>query len=232
MALINVFKIIPEKTKIIMAVAAVAVIAFAAAGFVLSRSGYKAATMRLIRVEISATNPKTIQTKTAQVKGGKQIKVYLYSGRKEDTVAFELSVVSEDGLPKFPLQRLAEGEALSDRVCGFTCWDKEELLNTKSGILNIVKKGDSVTPWAAPSEERTLTPEPVYGTLAGPSAPTFIPPVSITPAVMPAGVPTGSIFAVPGSGYTATALNLNSMLCPRHTSLTYHSVCPQRIKNS
>ena len=77
MALINVFKIIPEKTKIIMAVAAVAVIAFAAAGFVLSRSGYKAATMRLIRVEISATNPKTIQTKTAQVKGGKQIKVYL-----------------------------------------------------------------------------------------------------------------------------------------------------------
>ena len=51
MALINVFKNLSKKTKIIMAVAAVAVIAVAVTVVLLSRSGYTATTMRLLRVE-------------------------------------------------------------------------------------------------------------------------------------------------------------------------------------
>lgn len=156
-------------------------------------------------VEVSATNPETGETKTARVEGGKKIKVYLYSDRKEDTVAFELSNVSEDGLPEFPLQRLAEDEELLDRVCEFTGWDKEKLLSIVNGILEEEKKNDEITtPTATPTEEPTPTPEPVDATPGGPSAPTITPPVSITPTVKPTGVPTGSPTTRPTANPTIT----------------------------
>jgi len=180
---------------------------------VLCRSGYTAANMRLLRadgiVEISATNPETSETNPAHVEGGKQIKVYLYTDRKEDTVEFELSEVSEEGLPEFPLQRLAENEALLDRVCAFTSWNKEKLLNKTIGILaedsnKNISITNPTTPTAAPSEEHIPTPEPVDGTPAGPSAPTITPPVSITPATKPTGVPAGSTLAAQMSASTPT----------------------------
>ncbi len=210
MALTNGLKDFPKKTKIVIAIAAAAFIAVSVAVVVLSRSGYTAANMRLLRtdgiVEISATNPKTSETNPARVEGGKQIKVYLYTDRKEDTVEFELSEVSEEGLPEFPLQRLAENEALPDRVCAFTSWNKEKLLNKTIGILAEENNIDITvtTPTAAPSKEHIPTPEPVDGTPAGPSAPTITPPVSITPATKPTGVPTGSTTATQTPASTPT----------------------------
>ena len=210
MALTNVLKDFPKKTKIVIAIAAAAFITASVAVVVLSRSGYTAANMRLLRtdgiVEVSATNPETSETNPAHVEGGKQIKVYLYTDRKEDTVEFELSEVSEEGLPEFPLQRLAENEALPDRVCACTSWNKEKLLNKTIGILAEENNIDITvtTPTAAPSEEHIPTPEPVDGTPAGPSAPTITPPVSITPAAKPTGVPAGSTLAAQMSASTPT----------------------------
>ena len=94
-------------------------------------------------VEVSATNPVTGETKTARVEGGKQIKVYLYSDRTEDTVEFELSDVSEESLPEFPLQRLAENEELLDRVCEFTGWDKEKLLDVINDAIEEENKDEA-----------------------------------------------------------------------------------------
>ena len=342
MALINVFKNLSKKTKIIMAVAAVAVIAVAVTVVLLSRSGYTATTMRLLRVEgtvniedskggtkpvidkirfqsgdalntgndglasvglddtkivtlqsdsrvefqkqnkklelkltkgalffevmehlkddetyeihtsnmtvgirgtsgyvyydesdkreslvvtdgvveVSATNPVTGETKTARVEGGKQIKVYLYSDRTEDTVEFELSDVSEESLPEFPLQRLAENEELLDRVCEFTGWDKEKLLEVINDAIEEENNEDTeITPTAAPSEEPTPTPEPVGETPDGPSAPTITPPVSITPTVKPTGTPTGSVTAAPTAVVTTTT-------APTTTPTTTPTVMP------
>lgn len=213
MALTNVLKDFPKKTKIVIAIAAAAFITASVAVVVLCRSGYTAANMRLLRtdgiVEVSATNPEPSETNPAHVEGGKQIKVYLYTDRKEDTVEFELSEVSEEGLPEFPLQRLAENEALLDRVCAFTSWNKEKLLNKTIGILaedsnKNISVTNPTTPTAAPSEEHIPTPEPVDGTPAGPSAPTITPPVSITPAAKPTGVPAGSTLAAQMSASTPT----------------------------
>ena len=157
-------------------------------------------------VEVSATNPVTGETKTARVEGGKQIKVYLYSDRTEDTVEFELSDVSEESLPEFPLQRLAENEELLDRVCEFTGWDKEKLLDVINDAIEEENKEDEeITPTATPTEEATPTPEPVGGTPEGPSAPTITPPISITPTAKPTGAPTGSVTSAPSARPTTTA---------------------------
>lgn len=78
-------------------------------------------------VEVSATNPETGETKTALVEAGQEVKVYLFFDRVEDSVAFELSNVSESNLPKFAATRIAENDALAKRVCDANNWKKDEV---------------------------------------------------------------------------------------------------------
>ena len=97
-------------------------------------------------VEVSATNPETGETKTALVESGQEIKVYLFFDRVQDSVAFELSTVTEKTLPKFVASRIAENNALAKRVCDANNW-KMENVRTKSA------QPESTT--AAPTAEST-----------------------------------------------------------------------------
>ena len=154
-------------------------------------------------VEVSATNPKTGETKTARVEGGKQIKVYLYSDRTEDTVEFELNEVSEESVPEFALQRLAENEELLDRVCEYTGWDKDKLIEVLADAI-----AEETAETSESTEEPTPTPTPDpedEGTPTDTPAPTITPPPTATPTATPTARPSGAPTITPTAGATATA---------------------------
>lgn len=107
------------------------------------------------KVEVSATNPETGETKTAMVESGQEIKVYLYFDRKEDSVAFSLNTVTEEQLPKFAANRIAEDKALSKRVCDANDW-KGEAVNKKAAAPE-TEATTAATTTAAPTTEATTT---------------------------------------------------------------------------
>lgn len=142
-------------------------------------------------VEVSATNPDTGERKTARVEGGKQIKVYLYSDRTEDTVEFELKDVSESDLPEFPLRMLAENEELLDRVCEYTGWDKEKLLEVVEDAIEEIGTEETEETEESSGESEDIDPT-ITPTITPPGtvAPTITPPVTVTPTVKPTATPT------------------------------------------
>ena len=107
------------------------------------------------KVEVSATNPETGETKTAMVESGQEIKVYLYFDRKEDSVAFSLNTVTEEQLPEFAAKRIAEDKALSKRVCDANNW-KGEAVNKKAAAPE-TEATTAATTTAAPTTEATTT---------------------------------------------------------------------------
>lgn len=89
-------------------------------------------------VEVSATNPDTQETKTARVQAGQKVTLYLYSGRIEDSVEFDVEDIAEYDLSKFTLSMIASNDDLMNRVCNHTGWNKDTL----KGLLNdLDKKG-------------------------------------------------------------------------------------------
>ena len=79
-------------------------------------------------VEVVGTNPVTGEQKTITVKAGQKITVYLYNDREKDSIMFELEPVADVDLIKVIRDRLIEDEALLDRVCKATGWDKNVIL--------------------------------------------------------------------------------------------------------
>ena len=146
-------------------------------------------------VEVSATNPVTGETKTAKVEGGESITVYLYSDREEDTVQFTLETVTEEELPEFPAQMIAQNEELMDRVCEYTGWDKDTLKE----VINTIP---STTPTPTPTPAATLTPAPTQTVTPTPTS-TPVPTLTSTPVpeASPTALPTVTNTPVP----TATA---------------------------
>jgi len=100
-------------------------------------------------VEVAATNPETGETKTAMVEAGQEIKVYLFFDRMEDSVAFELTNVSESELPTFVAKRIAENDDLAKRVCNANNWNKDD-------VKKKAAETESTTT-AAPKTEPTAT---------------------------------------------------------------------------
>lgn len=84
-------------------------------------------------VEVVGTNPVTGEQKTITVKAGQKITVYLYNDREKDSIMFELEPVADVDLIKAIRDRLIEDEALLDRVCNATGWDKDVILGISSG---------------------------------------------------------------------------------------------------
>ncbi len=122
-------------------------------------------------VIVTAINPETGEKKYAEVRGGQNITVYLYSDRTQDSVEFEITDVSENDLPAFPLQMLAENDELMNRVCAFTGWDKATLtvlVNTaiSDGANTPASTG---TPTPTPNANSTATPTPKPGSTATPT---------------------------------------------------------------
>ena len=78
-------------------------------------------------VEVIGTNPTTGEQKVIRVKAGQRVRVYLYDERPVDSIMFSLEDVKEDDLQQAIKDRLIENEALMDKVCSATGWDKEKI---------------------------------------------------------------------------------------------------------
>ena len=148
-------------------------------------------------VEVSATNPKTGETKTARVEGGKKIKVYLYNDRNVDSVEFELDPVTENTLDGFALKNLAENDELIDRVAAYTGWDKDKLKKAIKDLEDENVQDPSETPTPVPTEETTeeITPTP---------APVSSPTISPTPEPSISVTPTPVLSPTPAPTFTTT----------------------------
>lgn len=78
-------------------------------------------------VQISATNPDTGETKTALLEAGNKLTVYLFSGRIEDSVEFQIDEVDEYDLSEFVLSMITQDDGLMKKVCDHTGWNKDKL---------------------------------------------------------------------------------------------------------
>ncbi|MBE7069980.1 MAG: hypothetical protein E7386_05720 [Ruminococcaceae bacterium] len=110
-------------------------------------------------VEISATNPKTGETKTAKVEAGKQLKVYFYTTNEAGTsIEFYVIDLTEEDLSEFTLTMIAENDELIKRICDHTGWDPDKLKKT---LKDLDAQGKGPTGTVPTVSEPTKTdPEP------------------------------------------------------------------------
>lgn len=88
-------------------------------------------------VEISATNPKSGETKTAKVEAGEQLKVYFYTTDEAGTtIDFKVIKITEEDLSLFTLGMIAENDELIKRICNYTGWDPEKLRRVLNDLNN------------------------------------------------------------------------------------------------
>jgi hypothetical protein len=148
------------------------------------------------KVLVSGYNPETGETKTVEVCGGQMVSCYLYNDKTEerDSIEFELKDVSEEELPEFPLQMLAENDKLLEKVCAETGWDKDKLLDLVNAIL------DPNTPSPTPDEIIEITDTPT-ATPKATNTPSLTPTVSPSPTSSPTPTkkPTSTPTATPAS---------------------------------
>ena len=181
------------------------------------------------KVLVSGYNPETGETKTVEVCGGQMVSCYLYNDKTEerDSIEFELKDVSEEELPEFPLQMLAENDKLLEKVCAETGWDKDKLLDLVNAILDpntpsptpdeIIEITDtptatpkatntpSLTPTVSPSPTSSPTPtkKPTSTPTATPAS-TEAPIPTVSPETTPTGVPTVTPSNTPSATPTST----------------------------
>ena len=109
-------------------------------------------------VEISATNPDTGETKTARLEAGNMLTVYLFSGRIENSVEFDINEIAEYEIPGFALERITENKDLMKKVCDHTGWNEAKLRKALSDLDNTdIQPTESET--SATSSSGTLPPE-------------------------------------------------------------------------
>lgn len=110
-------------------------------------------------VEVAATNPETGETKTAMVEAGQEIKVYLFFDRMEDSVAFELTNVSESELPAFVAKRIAENDDLAKRVCNANNWNKDDVKKKAAETESTTTEAPKTEPTATTTTTTTTNTE-------------------------------------------------------------------------
>lgn len=110
-------------------------------------------------VEVSATNSKTGETKTATVVAGKIIKVYL-TDNYGSSVEFEIKDVPLDELGRFSFPGLADNEDLMDRISKHTGWNKDKLKEVLRSLGSVALPTETPTPTLSPTPTSTSTPTP------------------------------------------------------------------------
>ena len=169
-------------------------------------------------VKVTGYNPKTNETKVVEVRGGESVTAYLYDEATEDrdSIEFEVKEVPVEELPEFPLQMLAENDALLEKVCADTGWDKEELLTLVEALSDpdsptptpdeIIEITDTPTPTVKPTSQPTLTPTPTDTTTPSPSPkPTASPKATNTPSPTPSATATPTVTTTPTPTVKPTA---------------------------
>ncbi|MBO4425592.1 MAG: InlB B-repeat-containing protein [Clostridiales bacterium] len=148
------------------------------------------------KVVVSGYNPKTGETKTVEVCGGQRVSCYLYSDITEErtSIEFELTDVSEEELPEFALQMLAENDALLEKVCAETGWDKDKLLEVINEAEDTLVAAATAAITDTPTPTATNTPIPTISPTTSPS-----PTITSTPGATntPTATPTTTEAPVP-----------------------------------
>ena len=179
-------------------------------------------------VEVTAVNPATGETKHARVEGGQRIKVFLYKDTTDshDTVEFYLDEITEEELPDFSVQLIAENEELLNRVCEYTGWDKETLKELVEDIVSGEAEGEEIELTPTPEPLDTPTPPPAPGPASatptppsptpGPASPTPTPPPPTpraptpTPSIVTPAPPTETPYDVPEAPFNPTNTPTNT----------------------
>ena len=79
-------------------------------------------------VSVTGVNPDTGEEKETTVSSGQKLVIYLYD-RAVDSVMFFMEPVTEATLPDEAVRALSENEALLDKVCQATGWNRELILS-------------------------------------------------------------------------------------------------------
>ena len=172
------------------------------------------------KVEVSATNPETGETKSAMVESGQSIKVYLFFDRQKDSVAFQIANVTLDNLPDAVAKRIAENDSLTRRVCDANDWDQSKL--KRKGAVETKPASETTAATTAAPAQTTAAPEttesskpaataasseatPTAGTSETPSETetTPTPTVTPTPTKKPSPTPTKKPTSKPTKATTA-----------------------------
>ena len=179
-------------------------------------------------VEVTAVNPTTGEVKTAKVEGGQRIKVYLYTETTEshDTVEFFLDEITEEELPDFSVQMIAENDELLNRVCEYTGWDKETLKELVQDIASGEAEGEEIelTPTPEPTGEPEETPAPDS---VADNTPSPTPTVTTSPTPEPTVTTKPGATATPSPAATATPISQSVALQLRRFRIL--SVYPSTI---
>ena len=164
-----------------------------------SKSGLQSLIITDGVVKVTGYNPKTQETKEVEVRGGEMVTAYLYDESTEDrdSIEFEIVEVPPQDVPEFALQMLVQDEALLEKVCADTGWDKDELL----ALVNALLDPDSPTPTPDEIIEITNTPEP---TAKPTKEPVLTPTASLTPSPSASPNPTKKPTSAPTNKPTAT----------------------------
>ena len=135
-------------------------------------------------VSITATNPKTGETKTAEVHGGQLLKVYTFD-REVDSVDFTLENYQPNELPSDVLAGLKNNDALVDKICADTGWDKDRFKALIDKAAEGMLPKSTPTPVSTPADTPTTTPK----TTSTPKPTiTGIPTLTVTPTPEPTEV--------------------------------------------
>ena len=180
-------------------------------------------------VKVTGYNPKTQETKVVEVRGGEQVTAYLYDEATEerDSIEFEVKEVPVEELPEFPLQMLAENDALLEKVCADTGWDKDELLALVEALTvpdnptptpdEIIEITETPTPTAKPTSQPTLTPTPTDTATPSPTA---------KPLASATGTPTPGAITTPGVSTTTPTATPTVTTTPSVTPIPTTTVKP------
>ena len=134
-------------------------------------------------VIVTASNPDTGEKKYAEVHGGQKITVRVYSDRDTDSVEYVLEDVTEKDLPEFVLLTIADDDALLNRICQNTGWNRNTLLVLVDNLIKASANNNNtpVTETTVPEDGTTVTPTPKTDD-PGSVTPTEAPEVSETTA--------------------------------------------------
>lgn len=132
-------------------------------------------------VSITATNPKTGETKTAEVHGGQLLKVYTFD-REVDSVDFTLENYQPNELPSDVLAGLKNNDALVDKICADTGWDKDRFKALIDKAAEGMLPKSTPTPVSTPADTPTTTPK---STSTPKPTITGIPTLTVTPTPEP-----------------------------------------------
>ena len=118
-------------------------------------------------VHVTGVNPATGETKETDCYAGQSVSVFILNGTG-DTVVFSLDNLTENDIPEFVLNIIANNALLLEKVCADTGWDPELIKSLASGTPEDIpeeteetKATPTPTPTPKPTATGTPTPTPV-----------------------------------------------------------------------